>query len=312
MRKATSSHRGACWVRFFDWVQSFRHRPRGESRETPSDRWRSIPRIRPTLDPGTWLEPRRLLSAAIAPSAISSPSPIPPAAGSSTVSATHPTILQQRNATIILPPGLEPGRTYPLVVAFSYDGQPDDTQYTPLRVWKTLGPKVGWIVYASKEYRNAVFSSDPSVIHHVAQSVKAHIDEAIDSLPIDRSRIILTGLSGAANFAEFFNLTYPGFAAAVIDNSGRIPFEQFGAPTNPHVEPKPDPHSFGDSRRIAVFLASPSDTMFYDLALQRDLPYYRSLGWQTRFFSFPGGHINAPIPVFLKAIHWLESRPSWQ
>jgi len=243
------------------------------------------------------LEPRTLLSAAIAPGADGAP---------------RATILQQRHATIILPPGLEPGRTYPLVVAFSYDGQPAGNQYTPLTVWKTLGPKVGWIVYASKAYRNAEFHGGPSLIQGAARSIKAEIDTAIASLPVDRSRIILTGLSGAANFAEFFNLTYPGFAAAVIDNSGRIPFEQFGPPTDHQVEPAPKPQSFGDSRRIAVFLQSPSDSMFYAPALQHDPPYYRSLGWQTLFLNFPGGHRNAPIPVYLKAIHWLESRPSWQ
>jgi hypothetical protein len=258
------------------------------------------------------LEPRKLLSAAIGPSAIGSPSPTPPAAGSGAGIATHATILQQPNATIILPPGLEPGRTYPLVVAFSYDGQPAGDQYTPLTVWKTLGPKLGWIVYASKEYRNAEVYADPSVLRDVARSVRTHVEAAIASLPVDRSRVILTGLSGAANFAEFFNLSNPGFAAAVIDNSGRIPFERFGAPTNRRLVPRPDPQSFGDSRRIAVFLASPSDSMFYGLALQSDLPYYKSLGWQTRFLSFPGGHRNAPIPVYLQAIQWLESRPSWQ
>jgi hypothetical protein len=258
------------------------------------------------------LEPRQLLSAASVPRAIGSPSPSPPAAGSSTGSAPHATILQQRTATIILPPDLEPGRTYPLVVAFSYDGQPAGDQYTPLTVWKTLGPKLGWIVYASKEYSNAAFHAAPSVLRDVARSVRAQVEAAIASLPVDPSRIILTGLSGAANFAEFFNLTNPGFAAAVIDNSGRIPFELFGAARNPQLEPRPDPQSFGDSRRIAVFLASPSDSMFYGLALHDDLPYYKSLGWQTRFLSFPGGHRNAPIPVYLAAIDWLESRPSWQ
>ena len=52
--------------------------------------------------------------------------------------------------------------------------------------------------------------------------------------------------------------------------------------------------------------------MFYGLAVHRDLPYYKSLGWQTLFLSFPGGHKNMPIPVFLKGIQWLELRPSWQ
>ena len=82
-----------------------------------------------------------------------------------------------------------------MVVAFSYNGQPDGTQYTPLKVWKTLGRELGWIVYASKQYSNAAFYSGPSAVRSVARSVKRHVDAAIASLPVDRSRIILSGLS---------------------------------------------------------------------------------------------------------------------
>jgi hypothetical protein len=291
MSRTTSSQGEGSWVRFLDPVRSPGRRRRGEPREAPGDRRR----FRPTLHPGVWLEPREL-----------------PSAPAATGSAAQATVIQRRDATIILPSGFDPARTYPMVVAFSYNGQPDGTQYTPLKVWKTLGRELGWIVYASKQYSNAAFYSGPSAVRSVARSVKAHVDAAIASLPVDRSRIILSGLSGAGNFAQYFNLTYPGYAAAVIDNSGRIPFEDFGPPTNPGLVPLPKPQSFSDSRRAALFLASPSDSMFYGLAVHRDLPYYKSLGWQTLFLSFPGGHKNAPIRVFLKGIQWLESRPSWQ
>jgi predicted esterase len=294
MNRATSSQGEGSWVRFLDPVRSTGRRRRGEPREAPGDRRRFCP----TLHPGVWLEPRELPSSAVAPAA--------------TGSAAKATVIQERDATIILPSGIDPARTYPTVVAFSYNGQPDGTQYTPLKVWKNLGRELGWIVYASKQYSNAAFYSGPWAVRSVARSVKAHVDAAIASLPVDRSRIILSGLSGAGNFAQYFNLTYPGYAAAVIDNSGRIPFEDFAPPTNRGLVPLPKPQSFSDSRRVALFLASPSDPMFYGLAVHRDLPYYKSLGWQTLFLSFPGGHKNAPIPVLLKGIQWLESRPSWQ
>jgi predicted esterase len=222
------------------------------------------------------------------------------------------TVIQQPDATIILPSDLQSGRTYPLVVAFSYNGKPAGDQYTPLTLWRTLGPELGWIVYASKQYSNGAFYAGPAATRDVAQSVMASLNATIARLPVDRSRIVLTGLSGGGNFAEYFNLTYPGFAAAVIDNSGRIPFEDFGAAASGRGSTLPGPQSFGDSRRIAVLLASPGDPMFYNLALHRDLPYYQSVGWQALFVRFPGGHNFAPSSVYLQAMQWLESRPSWQ
>jgi enterochelin esterase-like enzyme len=282
---------------------------RGRSRDKTGERRNGIRRFRPSLDANMPLEARRLPSSAM----VSLAHRAPEVARTTTPSA-HATIVQERDATIILPPGLQPGRSYPLVVAFSYNGQPVGDQYTPLTVWRTLGPELGWIVYASKAYRNQAFQGDPAVTVDVARSVKADLEAAFARLPVDRSRIVLAGMSGAGNFAEYFNLTYPGFAAAVIDNSGRIPFERFGSPTakDRAVEPMPDAQAFGASRRLAVFLASPSDTSFYIDATRHDRPFYQSLGWQTLFLSFSGGHRYAPIPVYLQAIHWLESRPSWQ
>jgi predicted esterase len=220
--------------------------------------------------------------------------------------AVQGTVIQQRDATIVLPAQLEPGRTYPLVVAFSYNGHPVGDQYTALTLWKTLGPETGVIVYASKLYSNAAFHGSPSSLARVTQAIKAGIDAAIATYPADSSRIILTGLSGGGNYAEYFNLKFPGFAAAVIDNSGRIPFDKIKRSTLPTAS------SFGDSRRVAVLLASPSDSSFYNDAVRNSVPYYRSLGWQTRFYSFPGGHNFAPVRVYMDAIRWMESLPSWQ
>jgi poly(3-hydroxybutyrate) depolymerase len=248
------------------------------------------------------LEPRELLSAAVG----LPPHAHPAATGSGSVSASQATVIQQPDATIVLPPGMQPGRRYPLVVAFSYNGHPSGDQYTALTLWQTLGPEVGFIVYASKMYYNGEFAAGPAYIRKVTLAIKSAVDAAVARYPVDPSRIILTGLSGGGNYAEYFNLTYPGYAAAVIDNSGRIPFEDFSRAMLPNAQ------SFGNSRRIAVFLASPSDSSFYNDAVHNSLPYYRALGWQTRFFSFPGGHNFAPISVYISAIQWMESQPSWR
>jgi hypothetical protein len=309
MSRASLSEGGACWVRFIDAV---RLRARGPRRGAPGRRRPSSRRFRPALHHGAWLEPRRLPSAAVAKAAVAAASHTHPAAGLTASGAVQGTVIQQPDATIVLPPNLQPGRTYPLVVAFSYNGQPTGNQYTALTLWNTLGPTLGWIVYASKQYSNSAFHGGPAVTHSVAQSIVASVNAAIAHLPVDRSRIILTGLSGGGNFAEYLNLAYPGFAAAVIDNSGRIPFEDFGAAGARRGLPLPGPQSFGTSRRIAVVLASPSDSMFYGLAVQRDVPYYKSVGWQTLFVGFPGGHNFAPFSDYVQAMQWLESRPTWQ
>jgi predicted esterase len=306
MSLATLFRLGGCWGRFLGLVRPSECRPGGESRAARRERRRSAHCFRPALQPGTCLEPRSLLSAAVVPGAAALKSSVHPSVGSGSVGAVQGTVIQQPDATIVLPPQLQPGRKYPLVVAFSYNGHPTGDQYTALTLWQTLGPETGVIVYASKLYYNGEFAGPPSFLARSTLAIKGALDAAIAKYPVDPSRIILTGLSGGGNYAEYFNLKYPGFAAAVFDNSGRIPFERFNRATLPTAQ------SFGDSRRVAVFLASPSDSSFYSDAVHSSLPYYRSLGWQTRFYSFPGGHKFAPVAVYINAIQWMESLPSWQ
>jgi predicted esterase len=309
MSRARLSEGVACWVRFIDALRLHgrRLRPGAPKRRRPSSR-----RFRPALHHGAWLEPRRLPSAAVAKSELGAASHTDPAAGLTAFGTVQGTVIQQPDATIVLPPNLQPGRTYPLVVAFSYNGKPSGDQYTALTRWNIVGPQLGWIVYASKQYSNSAFNAGPAVTRSVAQKVMASVNAAIANLPVDRSRIILTGMSGGGNFAEYLNLAYPGFAAAVIDNSGRIPFEDFSAAGARRGLPLPGPQSFGTSRRIAVLFASPSDSEFYGDAVQRDVPYYKSVGWQTMFVPFPGGHNFAPLSDYFQAMLWLESRPTWQ
>ncbi|WP_165225304.1 hypothetical protein [Aquisphaera insulae] len=263
-----------------------------KTKARPAASPRPARRFRPGLPSATPLEPRALLSAA--------------AVAARPAADTQATIIQQKDATIVLPGPLEPGRTYLLVVAFSYNGRPSGTQYTPLTLWKTLGPQEGVIVFASKLYANAVFHGSAANLERVTRAIKASVDAAVAAYPVDPSRIILTGLSGGGNYAEYFNLKYPGYAAAVVDNSGRVPLDKFKRGTLPTAE------SFGASRRVAILLASPSDAEFYNDAVKGSLPYYKSIGWQVRFYSFPGGHNFAPIRIYKNAIDWMESLPSWQ
>ena len=290
MSRSASSRRGGFWGRV---CGAWRGRPehRGGKRQ-----------FRPDSAAGTRLEPRELPSAAVARP---HPGARPALGGGPGV------VIDQPDATIVLPPNLQPGKTYPLVVAFSYNGRPIGTQYDALAMWRTLGPQLGWIVYASKQYGNPVFHHGPAVTRATAQWVMQSLQATMAKLPVDPTRIILTGMSGGGNFAEYMNLTYPGFAAAIIDNSGRIPFELFGSHT-PGVGALPGPQAFGNSRRVAVLLASPSDSEFYGDAVRADVPYYQQAGWQTLFVSFPGGHVFAPFGTYLQLAQWMKSRPTWR
>jgi len=137
-------------------------------------------------------------------------------AASYAVGSTQLQSIQTRDATILIPPGLVPGKTYPLVVAFAYNGNPG----IPFEVWWTQAKQNHWIVYASKDFKNSVLTSGLASSNAVAARVKAQLDTVTSILPVDPSRIILTGMSGGANYAEFMNLRYPGYAAAIISNSG--------------------------------------------------------------------------------------------
>jgi len=223
-------------------------------------------------------------------------------AARSTAGQTIPT----RDGAIFLPSGLVPGRNYPLVVAFGYNGDPE----VPFEVWRTQGREAKWIVYASRNYANAVLHGGLASSESVAGRVKAQVDALSGVLPIDRGRILLTGMSGGANFAEFMNLRYPGYAAGIIINSGRVPSQLFRDAPTPGFLTIPSASDFAGSRRVAVFLASPTDPDFYGIS-QANARTLERLGWQTLFLSFPGGHRNAPPAIYRQAIAWIKSRPSW-
>jgi poly(3-hydroxybutyrate) depolymerase len=214
--------------------------------------------------------------------------------------------IQTRDGTIFIPAGLQPGRTYPLVVAFAYNASPN----IPLSVWRSQAQQNDWIIYASKEFNNDVLHAGLPTSNVVAAKIKAHVDAVVASLPIDPTRIVFTGMSGGANFADLMNLRYPGYGAAVIINSGEIPMQLFRRTPTPGFDTFPSAGDFGASRRVAVFLCSPSDSQFFGIT-QANAKTMQRLGWDTLFIPFKGGHWNAPLATYQQAIAWIQSRPGW-
>jgi poly(3-hydroxybutyrate) depolymerase len=213
---------------------------------------------------------------------------------------------QTRDEAILVPMGLTPGRNVPIVVAFAYNANPS----IPFQVWRRLAQENHWIVYASKDFWNGVLESGVASSTYVAGGIEARVESLAGVLPIDTSRIIVTGYSGGANFAEFVGLQDPGFAAAVIANSGRIPDQLFRARPTRGFLTMPTASDFAGSRREVVLIASPGDSPFFGDSLANQHTW-QSLGWDTLFVSIPGGHVQASPPIFDRIIAWLTSQPSW-
>jgi hypothetical protein len=228
-------------------------------------------------------------------------------------------VTSQADAEIYVPPGLEPGQSVPLLVVFNAGGNASAS----IRYWKAQANSRKWIVYASREYSDArsipgnysvypgesynqvldSFYTDPNLL----ATVKTHIDAAVARLPVDPSRIILTGFSGGAFFSHDLNAAYPGFAAAVIDNSNGEPGI---AEDGDIVDGVPTAGSFTGSRREAIFMVGQRDHLFRS-QIEETIPVYQNWGWQTLMLTYPGGHKPAPTSVLAQAINWLVSRPSW-
>ncbi len=256
-------------------------------------------RCRPELQ---GLESRELLSLShpIVTERTDHPGSIPPALAAPQATTVGRTI-RQSDALIYLPPGLKAGATYPILVAFS----PTTSFFTrTLNFWKAEANRNKWIIYSSREVTDRILRNAQYEYETLVPLVRQHIDAALREFPVDSSRIILAGFSGGAAFAHDLNIAYPGFAAAVVDNSNGAFYA--GVPFD-HLPPASE---FSGSRRIAVFLASPSDHVFY-AQVQATIPIYQHWGWQTLFLSYKGGHIPAPAARIRQAMAWLTSRPSW-
>lgn len=215
-------------------------------------------------------------------------------------------VVQTPDAAIIVPSGLVPGEKYPLVVAFAWNGSPG----VPFEVWRRLAQENHWIVYGSKDYQNAVLRSGARSSVALAGAVRAQLDTLAGQLPIDTSRIILTGYSGGGNYAEFLNLLDPGYAAAVIANSSRIPNQLFRDQPTPGFLTMPTAADYAGSRRLAVLIDSPGDSPFYQDSLA-NLRTWQALGFDAIYVNIPGGHVQASPAVFDQIVAWLTSQPSW-
>lgn len=185
---------------------------------------------------------------------------------------------------LYIPSGIDIAKKYPLVVALSPNA---DTQ-SLLSAWKGVSEKYKWIIFASKEFRNG---SGRTMISKVATLIKAVAEEN----PVDKTKIIATGLSGGTMGAHALAFFHPELVRAVVANCGII-YQRY---RNERWQEYP-------KGKLAVFLASPTDFRYEDM--NRDKVFLEGLGWKTKWIEFKGGHTFAPESAYQEAARWLSGQ----
>lgn len=185
---------------------------------------------------------------------------------------------------LALPPGLEPGRTYPLFFFLSPGASPKS--FLP-----GAGPACSefkCIFAGSYNYRN---NAHPDTW---AKPVKECIEHLIRTQPVDRERIFLAGFSGGAQasyVASFFN---PGICRGILANSGVV-----------HQNLQDRYELEKCQLKVVALMSGTTDNVVTPAHLKNDENLLKSAKIQTRLFSFSGGHIIAPADVYRQAIEWL-------
>ena len=200
----------------------------------------------------------------------------------------------QSDALVYVPASRSANEKMPVVFSFSPGG---DAAYM-VRLWQEMADEQHWIIYASKEYRNHLN------MNAMYPQIRQRMTQTLQQYPqADASRIILTGMSGGASFSHAMNLEYPGVASALIVNTGRI-WEDVLARHELSRE------NFGRSKKLLVFLASPTDFRYQEM--KQDEQLMKQKGWKTHWIEFQGGHRYAPDAVYQQAVQWIVNQPEWK
>ena len=192
-----------------------------------------------------------------------------------------PKVVETGEYVLYLPSELDLQSRHPLLVALS----PTADAWGMIRAWQPVVEKHKWLLYASKTSRNGVPYAG------IIPPLIAAIRSVGAAYPVDKSRIIATGLSGGGMASHCLAYMHPELFAAVIINTGMMAEDQ---PTWPHPP----------RNKIAVFVASPTDFRYEQMKKNR--LFLESLGWKTHWIEFPGGHRLAPSAVLEDAAEWLS------
>ena len=188
--------------------------------------------------------------------------------------------VQELNTMLVYVPASVANKKVPVVFALS----PGADARSMLEIWKQAADRHGWIIAASKTFRNGM------AYETVFRQMEADLAILMRGFPIDGTRVILSGFSGGAMAAHAFLQEHPQAARAIVANTGMLE-EAFMRDDYPGAH-------------LAVFLASPTDFRYGEM--NRDRRFLEGKGWRIQWIEFAGGHALAPIDTYAQAADWLD------
>jgi len=197
-------------------------------------------------------------------------------------------IIDYSTFLVYVPGTLDAHKTHPLVIALSPGGDARGM----IDVWHNISEELQWVILASKTYHNGMELL--TEIPRLFEELVLNLDDVARAVPIDRSKIIATGFSGGGMGSHMFAYYFPNVISAIIVNTGKI---------HRYYYDYKDRFPRG---KVAVFLASPTDFRYAEMKEDRAL--LDSLGWQTKWIEFEGGHSIAPQASYEQAAKWVEDQ----
>ena len=194
------------------------------------------------------------------------------------------TTIPTAGGLLYVPQGIDFSRKYPLIIALSPGGDASGA----IRPWTAAAARHKWLVYGSLESRNGMD------MQTTVDLLASRLDEVARAFPVDRKRVVATGLSGGGMASHAFSFYKPDLVAGVVPNTGMM-HDSFQARGASYPRGK-----------FAVFLASPTDFRYKEM--QRDQTFLQGLGWKTLWIEFQGGHTMAPDHAYTQAATWIAER----
>lgn len=191
---------------------------------------------------------------------------------------------EEKEYILYVPAGLHSGQRYPLVIML----HPAANAKSMITFWRPIADKNKFILYASKIFRNGKGDW--------LEPEEKRIKKIMQRYPIDRRKVIATGISGGGMGAHHLSYFYPKMITAIITNVGRI---------QPEFKTNSRSEAEYPRKKLAVFLASPSDFNYKQMT--EDKEFLDNLHWKTKWIEFEGGHVMASLPEYQKAVAWIQS-----
>lgn len=189
---------------------------------------------------------------------------------------------EENEYIIYVPAGLEQGRKYPLITAFS----PSADGSGLVKTWSEHADRHKCIIMASKIIKNGM--DIPNYLIRLRNLIHENIAVQYPILP---DKIIALGTSGGGMAAHLFSFFHPDTVAAVISSVGYIHENSLK-----HKDTYP-------TGKICAFLTSPTD--FNYKLMKEDHKFLKSLDWRIKWYEFEGGHRTAPEEIREEALAWV-------